>query len=46
VDKVLDKRRDEHNKLEAYSDTDASPTRIPGPMCLQIEARNTYGLGF
>jgi hypothetical protein len=29
VDRVLDKRRDEHNKMETYSETDASPTQIP-----------------
>jgi hypothetical protein len=46
VDKVLDNRRDEHNKMEAYSETDASPTRIPGLVCLQIEAWDAYGLGF
>jgi hypothetical protein len=38
MDKVRDKRRDEHNKMEAYSEMDASPTRIPGPVCLQIES--------
>jgi hypothetical protein len=41
MDKVLDKRWDEHKKLEAYSKTDASHTQIPGPVCLQIEGQNT-----
>jgi hypothetical protein len=42
VHEVLDKRRDEHNKMEAYSDTDVSPTRITGPVHLQIEAQDAY----
>jgi hypothetical protein len=46
VDKVLDKRRDERNKMEAYSETDVSPTQIPGPVRLQIESQNAYELGF
>jgi hypothetical protein len=46
VDKVLDKRRDEHNKMEAYSETGASPTWIPGPVRLQIESRDVYGVRF
>jgi hypothetical protein len=46
VDKVLDKRWGEHNKMETYSETDASPTQIPGPVHLQIEIKNTYGLRF
>jgi hypothetical protein len=46
VDKVLDKRRDERNKMEAYSETDVSPTRIPGPVRFQIESQNAYELGF
>jgi hypothetical protein len=46
VDKVLDKRRDEHNKIESYSETDASPTQILGLVHLQIEAQDAYRLGF
>jgi hypothetical protein len=46
VDKVLDKRQGEHNKMETYSETDASPTQIPGPVRLQIESQNAYGLRF
>jgi hypothetical protein len=46
VDKVLDTRRDDHNKMEAYSETGASPTQISGSMRLQIEAQNVYGIGF
>jgi hypothetical protein len=46
VDKVLNKRQEEYNKLEAYSETDAGPTRILGPVRLQIEAQDVYGLGF
>jgi hypothetical protein len=46
VDKVLDKRQDEHNKMETYSEMDASPTRIPGPVHLQIEAQGAYGIIF
>jgi hypothetical protein len=42
MDKVLDKRRDEHNKMETYMEMDVSPTRIPGPVQLQIEAYNAY----
>jgi hypothetical protein len=38
MDKVLDKRQDEHNKMETYSETDASPTQILGPVSLQIES--------
>jgi hypothetical protein len=38
MDKVLDKRWDEHNKMEAYSETDVSQTQILGPVRLQIEA--------
>jgi hypothetical protein len=38
VDKVWDQRRDEHNTVEAYSGMEASPTRILGPVRLQIEA--------
>jgi hypothetical protein len=32
--------------METYSETEASPTRIPGPVHLQIEAQDQYGLGF
>jgi hypothetical protein len=39
VDKVWDKRQDEHNKMEAYSEMDVSPTRIPGPLRHKIEAQ-------
>ena len=46
VDKVMDKRWDRHIKLEAYLDTNSSPTRIPGPVRLQIEAQVAYWLGF
>jgi hypothetical protein len=46
VDKVLHKRRDEHNKMDTYSEIDASPNRILGPMRLQIEAQDIYGLRF
>jgi hypothetical protein len=46
VDKVLDKRWDEHNKMETYLETDASPAQIPGPVCLEIEAQDAYKLGF
>jgi hypothetical protein len=46
VCQVLDKRRDEHNKIEAYSEMDAGPTQIPGPVCLQIEAQDQYILRF
>jgi hypothetical protein len=46
MDKVLDKRRDEHNKMETYSETDVSPSWIPGPMRLQIEVQSAYGFGF
>jgi hypothetical protein len=46
VDKVLDKRRDKHNKMEAYLETDASPTPILGPVHLQIEAQDAYRLRF
>jgi hypothetical protein len=46
VDKVLDKRRDEHNKMEVYSETDASPIQIPGPVSLQIESQHAYGHQF
>jgi hypothetical protein len=46
VDKVLDKRQDENNKMETYSEKDASPTRIPGLVRLQIEAQDAYGLVF
>jgi hypothetical protein len=48
VDQVLDKIRDayEDNKMEAYSETDVSPTWILGPMHLRIEAQDAYGLGF
>jgi hypothetical protein len=46
VDHVLDKRWDEHNKMEAYLKTDASPTQIPGLVRLQIEGQDAYGLGF
>jgi hypothetical protein len=46
VDKVLDKRRDEHNKMEVYTETGASPTRIPRPVHLQIEAQDVSGLRF
>jgi hypothetical protein len=37
--KVLDKRWDEHNKMEAYSETDASPTQIPGPVRFKLKPR-------
>jgi hypothetical protein len=43
---VWDQRQDEHNMMEAYSETKMSPTRILGPMYLQIESHDTYGLGF
>jgi hypothetical protein len=46
VDKVLDKRQDDHNKMETYSETDASPTQIPGPVHLPIKAQNAYRLRF
>jgi hypothetical protein len=46
VDKVLDKRRDEHNKMEVYSETDVSPIQIPGPVSLQIESQHAYGHQF
>jgi hypothetical protein len=46
VDKVRDQRWDEHNTMEAYSETEASPTRIPGLVHLQIEAQDAYGLRF
>jgi hypothetical protein len=39
MDKVLDKRRDEHNKMEAYSETDASPTQIPGKCAFKLKPR-------
>jgi hypothetical protein len=46
VDKVLDKRQDEHNKMETYSEMDVSPIWIPGLVHLQIEAQDAYGLIF
>jgi hypothetical protein len=46
VDKVRDQRRDEHIMMEAYSETEASPTQIPGPVHLQIEAQDAYGFKF
>ena len=46
VDKVLDQRRVGHIKLEAYLDTDSSPTQTSGPVCLHIDVQVTYGLGF
>jgi hypothetical protein len=46
VDKVWDHRWDEHNTMEAYMEMEASPTRIAGPVHLQIEAHDPYGLGF
>jgi hypothetical protein len=46
MDKVWDQRRDEHNTLEAYSEMEASPTWILGPVHLQIEAQDTYRLRF
>jgi hypothetical protein len=42
MEKVLDKRQDEHNKMEAYSEMGARPTRISGPVRLQIEAQDAY----
>jgi hypothetical protein len=32
--------------MEAYSKMDASPTQIPGPVHLQIEAQDAYELRF
>jgi hypothetical protein len=46
VDMVQDQRRDGHNTMESYSETKASPTQILGPVHLQIEAQDTYRLGF
>jgi hypothetical protein len=46
VDRVTDKRRDEYNKIDTYSEMDVSPTRILGTVHLQIEAQNAYGLRF
>jgi hypothetical protein len=46
MDKVRDKRWDEHNKMEAYSETYVSPTQIPGPMRLQTESQDAYRLRF
>jgi hypothetical protein len=45
MDKVLKKRWDEHNKMETYSEMDASPSQIPEPVHIQIKAQNAYGLG-
>ena len=46
MDKVLDKRQGEHIKVESYSETTSSPTRIPGPVRFEIDAQDAYGLGF
>ena len=46
VDKVLDHRQVGHTQLEAYLDTDSSPTRTLGPVRLQIEAQVAYRLRF
>ena len=46
MDKVLDQNWVGHIKLEAYLDTDSSPTRTPGSVRLKIDAQVSYGLGF
>jgi hypothetical protein len=43
---VRDQRQDEHNTMEAYSEMEASPTRIPGLVHFQIEAEDSDGLRF
>jgi hypothetical protein len=46
VDKVLEKRQDKHNKMEAYSEMGVSLTRISGPVRLQIESQDAYRVRF
>jgi len=46
VNKVLNKRQDDHIKIEIFSDSDSSPTQTTGPLCLQIYAQEAYEVGF
>ena len=46
LNKVLDKRRDDHIKMEIFSNSDSSPTRTPEPLRVQIDVQNAYGVGF
>ena len=46
VNKVLDKRQDDHIKIEIFSDSDSSPTQTTGPLRLQIDSQDAYEVGF
>ena len=46
---VLESHGDVHNKVEIQSNSElqiSSPTRSPGPPCIQIDAQNAYDLRF
>ena len=45
--KVLESHEDVHNKVEIKSNLEfqsLSPTRSPGPPCIQIDAQDAYDL--
>ena len=47
--KVLESYGDVHNKVEIQSNSElqiSSPTRSPGPPCIQIDSQNAYDLRF
>ena len=46
VKKVSHKRRDDHIKMEIFFNSDSSPTRTPGPLRVQIDVQDAYGVGF
>jgi hypothetical protein len=46
MDKVQDQRWDDHSTMEAYLETEATPTWILGLVHLQIESQDAYRLGF
>ena len=46
---VLESHGDVHNKVEIQSNSElqiSSPTRSPGPPCIQIDAQDAYDLRF
>ena len=46
VNKVLNKRQDDHIKIEIFSDSDSCHTQTTGPLRLQINGQDAYEVGF